>query len=158
MWCVCAFHFLELTILDQVTDGIRMWTGVSGSADRPKSLQIESAEYLSTLKNVLTQSVKSDEYQVMIAPRNKAVVLTIKLQQLRFFQKSLTTAASHDIQRQFFQRIASRSRDTAHDNQQLKQDNDVLRFLRLMSKHTHFAYVHVFLWPMFENPTWIEHS
>lgn len=72
----------------------------------------------------------------MIAPRKKAVVLTIKLQQLRFFQKSLTTAASHDTLREFFQRIASRSRDFAQDNQQLKQDNNVLRFLFLMSKHT----------------------
>ena len=65
-----------------MTDGIQTWTGISGSADRPKSLQIEPVEYLKTLKNVLTQSVKNNEYQVMIAPRKKAVVLTIKLQQL----------------------------------------------------------------------------
>lgn len=110
-----------------VTDGIQTWTGISGSADRPKSLQIEPVEYLKTLKNVLTQSVKSNEYQVMITPRKKAVVLTIKLQQLRFFQKSLSTAASHDTLREFFQRIASRSRDIAQDNQQLKRDNNVLR-------------------------------
>ena len=118
-----------------MTDGIRTWTGISGSADRPKSLQIDPSKYLETLKGVLRQPNNSDGYQVTIAPRNKAVVLTIKLQQLRFFQKSFTADdAPQEIQRQLFERIALRSDNMARDNQQLEEQNASLRFPHLVHK------------------------
>ena len=117
-----------------MTDGTQTWAGVSGSADRPKSLQIKPTEYLATLKGVLSEPNKNDEYQVTIAPRNKAVVLTIKLQQLRFFQKSLTPDTPREIHRQLFQRIALRSHNLARDNKRMKEESASLRSLRPLAK------------------------